>query len=179
MGPSAINSVLRDGRPACQMIGFCTSGCVIGAKWSTLYTEIPKAMATGKFESRPNSMALQILHDATGKVTGVLYADKAGKHQVQKARIVCVAGNSIESPRLLLNSASSMFPDGMANSSGQVGRNYMRHTTGSVFGIFKEPVHMYRGTVMAGIIGDEAEPNLKRGFAGGFEFETISLGLPF
>ena len=68
------------------MIGFCTSGCNIGAKWSTLYTEIPKAMATGDFELRPNSMALQIQHDASGKVTCVLYADKDGKHQVQKAR---------------------------------------------------------------------------------------------
>ena len=133
MGPSAINSVARDGRPACQMIGFCTSGCKIGAKWSTLYTEIPKAMETGNFELRPNSMALQIQHDAQGKVTGVLYANKNGKHQVQKARIVCVAGNSIESPRLLLNSASNMFKDGMANSSGQVGRNYTRHATQHIY----------------------------------------------
>ena len=69
MGPSAINSVARDGRPACQMLGFCTSGCKVGAKWSTLYTEIPKAIATGNFELRPNSMALQIQHDASGKVT--------------------------------------------------------------------------------------------------------------
>ena len=69
----------------------------------------------------------------TGKVTGVVYADKDGKQQRQKARLVAVAGNSIESPRLLLNSASTMFPDGLANSSGQVGRNYMRHTTGSVY----------------------------------------------
>jgi hypothetical protein len=53
------------------------------------------------------------------------------------------------------------------------------HTTGSVFGIFKKPVHMYRGTVMAGIIQDEAGLNTKRGFTGGFEMETISLGLPF
>ena len=72
--------------------------------------------------------------------------------QSQKARVVCVAGNSIESPRLLLNSASTMFPDGLANSSGQVGKNYMRHMTGSVYAIFDKPVHMYRGTTMAGII---------------------------
>jgi choline dehydrogenase-like flavoprotein len=178
-GRMAINSQPRDGRSACWQLGFCFQGCKSGAKWSTLYTEIPKAEATGRLDLRPETMALQIHHNRAGKVTGVLYADKDGKHQVQKARIVCVAGNSIESPRLLLNSASSTFPHGLANSSGQVGKNYMRHTTGSVFGIFKEPVHMYRGTVMAGIVGDEAEPNLKRGFAGGFEFETISLGLPF
>ena len=121
-------------------------GCAIGAKWSTLYTEVPKAEATGHFELRPESMALQIQHDASGKVTGVLYADKDGNQQVQKARAVCVAGNSVESPRLLLNSASSKFPDGLANSSGQVGRNFMRHTTGAVYGIMPGPVHLDRGT---------------------------------
>lgn len=178
-GRMAINSRPRDGRSACWQLGFCFQGCKSGAKWSTLYTEIPHAEATGRLDIRPESMALQIQHDKSGKATGVLYVDKSGQHQVQKARMVCVAGNSIETPRLLLNSSSSMFPNGLANSSGQVGKNYMRHTTGSVFGIFKEPVHMYRGTVMAGIISDEAELNVKRGFTGGFEFETISLGLPF
>src|SRR3954451_6850661 len=84
-----------------------------------------------------------------------------------------------ESPRLLLNSASPKFPDGMANSSGQVGRNYMRHTTGSVYAIFDKPVHMYRGTTMAGIIRDESGHDPERGFAGGYELETLSLGLPF
>jgi choline dehydrogenase-like flavoprotein len=98
---------------------------------------------------------------------------------LQKARVVAVAGNSIESPRLLLNSASSLFPDGLANSSGQVGRNYMRHMTGSVYASFEQPVHMYRGTTMAGIIRDEAAFNPKRGFVGGYEMETLSLGLPF
>ena len=129
----AINSRPRDGRSACWQLGFCFQGCKSGAKWSTLYTEIPKAEATGQLDLRPQSMVMQIQHDADGKVTGVLYADKDGKHQVQKARVVCVAGNSIETPRLLLNSASSKFPHGLANSSGQVGRNYMRHTTGSVY----------------------------------------------
>ena len=60
-----------------------------------------------------------------------------------------------------------MFPDGLANTSGQVGRNYMRHTTGSVYAIFDKPVHMYRGTTMAGIVRDEARHDPKRGFAGG------------
>ncbi|MDU1671742.1 MAG: RtcB family protein, partial [Bradyrhizobium sp.] len=113
------------------------------------------------------SMAIKIEHDASGKVTGVVYADSQGKMQLQKARIVAVAGNSIESPRLLLNSASNLFPDGLANSSGQVGRNYMRHMTGSVYATFENPVHMYRGTTMAGIVRDEAAFNPKRGFVGG------------
>ncbi len=67
-------------------------------------------------------MALRIEHDARGKATGMVYADAQGNHHRQKARVVCVACNSIESPRLPLNSASSMFPDGIAHSSGQVGR---------------------------------------------------------
>ncbi len=178
-GNMAINSQPRDGRGSCQQIGFCFQGCKSGAKWSTLYTEIPKGEATGNLEVRPNSQVLKIEHDDKGKVTGVVYADKEGKQYRQKARIVAVAGNSIESPRLLLNSASSKFPDGLANSSGQVGRNYMRHMTGSVYAIFDKPVHMYRGTTMAGIVRDESRLDPKRGFVGGYEMETLSLGLPF
>jgi len=178
-GRMAINSQPRADRGSCQQIGFCFQGCKSGAKWSTLIAEIPRGEETGNLEVRPESMVLKIEHDASGKATGVVYVDKDGKTQRQKARIVAVAGNSIESPRLLLNSASSMFPDGLANSSGQVGRNYMRHMTGSVYGIFENPVHMYRGTTMAGIVRDEAKHDTKRGFVGGYEMETLSLGVPF
>ncbi|MFX8824907.1 GMC family oxidoreductase N-terminal domain-containing protein, partial [Acinetobacter baumannii] len=88
------NSKPNDGRPACQQIGFCMQGCKIGAKWSALYTEIPKGVATGNVDLRPESMVLKIEHDKSGKASGVLYVDKDGKTQLQKARIVCVAGNS-------------------------------------------------------------------------------------
>lgn len=178
-GNMAINSEPRDGRDACHQAGFCFQGCRFGAKWSTLYAEIPKGEATGKLEVRPNSQALQIQHDDSGRVTGVLYADAEGNQHVQKARVVAVAGNSIESPRLLLNSASSKYPDGLANSSGLVGKNYMRHMTGSVYAIFDKPVNMYRGTTMAGIVKDESRHDTSRGFVGGYEMETLSLGLPF
>jgi choline dehydrogenase-like flavoprotein len=178
-GNMAINSEPRDERGSCLQIGFCFQGCKSGAKWSTLYTEIPKGEETGRLEVRSQSQVLKIEHDAAGKVTGVVYADKDGNRQRQAARVVAVAGNSIESPRLLLNSASSRFPDGLANSSGQVGRNYMRHMTGSVYAIFDKPVHMYRGTTMAGIVRDESWHNPSRGFVGGYEMETLSLGLPF
>ncbi len=178
-GHMAINSVPRDNRNSCQQTGFCFQGCKWGAKWSTLYTEIPKGETTGHMEVRPESRVLRVEHDDSGKVNAVVYVDKDGARQRQKARIVCVAGNSIESPRLLLNSASSKYPDGLGNSSGQVGRNYMRHVTGSVYGVFEKPVHMYRGTTMAGIIRDEARNDPGRGFVGGYEFETLSLGIPF
>jgi choline dehydrogenase-like flavoprotein len=122
---------------------------------------------------------IRIETDSSGKVNAVIYADKNGAMHKQLARVVAVAGNSLESPRILLNSESSKYPDGLANSSGQVGRNYMRHTTGSVYAMFENPVHMYRGTTMAGVVRDEAVNDPKRGFVGGYELETISLGLPF
>ncbi len=178
-GRMAINSEEYDGRLACQQTGFCFQGCKWGAKWSAAYTDIPSGEATGNLEVRERAHVARILHDDSGKVTGVEYFDADGNLQMQKARIVCVAGNSFESPRLLFNSASSMFPDGLANSSGQVGRNYMRHMTGSVYALFDKPVRMWRGTTMAGIIQDEARHDPSRGFVGGYELETLSLGLPF
>lgn len=178
-GRMAINTQDRDGRTFCQQTGFCFQGCKWGAKWSTLYVEIPKGEATGKLEVRDRAQVLKVEHDDSGKVTGVLYVDKDGNQQLQKARAVAVAGNSIESPRLLLNSASNMFPDGLANSSGQVGKNYMRHMTASVYALFDKPVNFYRGTTMAGIVTDESIHDPSRGFAGGYELETLALGLPF
>lgn len=177
--PVASNTRPHDGRPACQQIGYCMQGCKIGAKWSTLYSEIPRAMKTGHAELRPQSMVLRIEHDKSGKATGVLYADKDGNQHLQKARVVCVAGNSIESPRLLLNSASSMFPNGLANSSGQVGRNYMNHTTAAALTINPGPVYMYRGFDIAAVVSDEVPNNPDRGFLGGYHLEGLALHLPF
>ncbi|MFV0408652.1 MAG: GMC family oxidoreductase [Paracoccus sp. (in: a-proteobacteria)] len=178
-GRMAIQSRDDGDRTPCQQTGFCFQGCKWGAKWSAAYTDIPQAEATGNLDLRPNCHVARILHDDKGRVSGVEYFDEAGNLRMQKARVVCLAGNSIESPRLLLNSASAMFPDGLANSSGQVGRNYMRHVTGSVYAIFDKPVRMWRGTTMAGIIQDEAGHDPARGFVGGYELETLSLGLPF
>ncbi len=178
-GHMAINSKPSAGRGPCQQYGFCFQGCKSGAKWSTLYVEIPAAEATGKLDLRPQCHVARIEHDAGGKVTGVVYFDKDGKEQRQKARVVVVAANAIETPRLLLLSKSSQFPEGLANSSGQVGKNYQRHTTGSVYATFNEPVRMWRGTTMAGIITDEDRNDPKRGFVGGYEMETLAIGLPF
>jgi choline dehydrogenase-like flavoprotein len=178
-GRMAINSESRDGRTHCFQRGFCFQGCIYGAKWSTLYTELPHAYATGHMELRTESHVAHIEHDAHGRVTAVQYYDATGKLQRQRARIVAVAGNSIETARLLLNSYSAKFPKGLANSSDQVGRNYMRHLTASAYATFERPVDMYKGTVMAGIVTDEARHDTARGFAGGYHLETIGLGLPF
>lgn len=175
----AINSEARGGRPGCIQMGFCNQGCRIGACWSTLSAEIPVAQGTGNLDLRSESMALQLTLDQRDRIRGVLYADRDGDQHLQRARLVCVAGNSIETPRLLLNSASSRYPDGLANGSGQVGRNYMHHNIALAFGIFGEPVHMHRGITTPGTVFDENGHDPARGFAGGYLIESVSLGLPF
>ena len=177
-GPYATNATPFDGRPATNQDGFNFQGDKTGAKWSTLVAELPKAEKTGNLDLRPNCHAAQITHDATGKADGVLYFED-GTLKRQAARVVCVAANAIETARLLLLSGSPLFPDGMANSSGQVGRNYMRHLTASTYARFEQPVHMYRGETMAGIVADEAGLRKERGFVGGYYMETLSLGPAF
>ena len=178
-GNLAINPVPRDGRNGCDAIGFCFQGCKSGAKWSTLYAEIPKAEATGNCELRTECMALRIVHDECGHASGVEYADRDGHRHLQKARVVCVAGNAIETTRLLLNSETSRFPDGLANLSGELGRNYMRHMSGFLWARFARPIHMNRGTVVCGLARDEAKHEPSRGFAGGIYMMTEALGLPY
>ena len=178
-GPYATNAEPYDGRPASVQDGFNFQGDKEKSKWSTLVREIPRAIETGLCELRADSHAVQITHDSSGKADAVLYLDAEGNLHRQAAKVVCVAGNSIESPRLLLLSASSMFPDGLANSSGEVGCNYMRHLTGSMYARFEKPVHMYRGETMAGIIADEQPHNPSRGFVGGYYMETLALGPSF
>jgi choline dehydrogenase-like flavoprotein len=177
-GHMAINSRAADGRGFCIQQGFCVQGCKIGAKWSTLYTEIPRAEATGNLDLRVEATATRIDHGADGLVNAVIYRDSRGQEQRQKARLVCVAGNAIETARLLLLSTSLKFPDGLANSSGQVGRNYCHQITGFVWGIFEKPVYSWRGATLAGVIEDEASHEPRRGFAGGYRMELVTLDLP-
>jgi choline dehydrogenase-like flavoprotein len=98
--------------------------------------------------------------------------------QRQRARIVCVAGNAIETARLLLLSESGRFKGGLANGSGQVGRNYCHHVLSFVFGIFDQPVSFWRGAVLAGVVEDENIHDPRRGFAGGYHLELAMLDLP-
>ena len=174
-GVMAINSVYRDGRPPCQQLGFCKSGCAVNAKWTTAWSELPAATRTGHFELRTGAVVLRIEHNKKGRITGVVYADGSGARHRQKARLVVMAANAIDTPRILLNSHSGLFPDGLANGSGQVGRNYMRHMFGSVFAIMPGEVNFYRTTQNAGMISDERPFRPECGFAGGYEFEGVSF----
>lgn len=177
-GPYATNRDPFDGRPGTLQDGFCQQGDKSRAKWSPLVSEIPKALATGLLELRTESQVIQITLDNSGRANGVVYADAEGGLHKQAAALVAVAGNAIETPRLLLQSATVGHPDGLANGSGQVGRNYMRHTTGVVYADFDQPVHMYRGEPMAGIINDESRHDPSRGFVGGYYLEMLAQGLP-
>ena len=177
-GHLAINSRPFDGRGACIQQGFCVQGCKIGAKWSTLYTEIPDAEATGNLDLRVECTATRIEQGSNGHVNAVIYRDSRGQELRQKTRLVCVAGNAIETARLLLLSESSTFPHGLANSSGQVGRNYCHQITGFVWGIFDKPVYSWRGATLAGVVEDEAINDPRRGFVGGYRIELVTLDLP-
>jgi choline dehydrogenase-like flavoprotein len=170
-GHVAINPVPRDGRAGCLQLGFCTSGCATGAKWSTLYSEIPKAEQTDRFELRTGCMAVRVETEA-GRATAVQYRDEAGQLRRQRARAICVAGNVVETTRLLLGSANDQWPGGLANSSGELGRNYMRHVMAGVVAVMPGAVNMHRGAQVCGIVRDEMRHDSARGFAGGFQLHT-------
>ena len=177
-GYMAVNPRPFDGRGMCIQQGFCVQGCKTGAKWSTLYTEVPRAEATGNLDLRIKCRAVRIEHGADGRASGVVYRDPQGHEQRQAARLVCVACNSVETARLLLLSESARFPKGLANSSDQVGRHYCRHVAGFIWGVYDKPIHFWRGTTLAGIIEDETKHDPARGFAGGYHLELAALDLP-
>ena len=174
-GRLAINTGERDGRPGCQQLGFCNQGCKVSAKWSTLVSEIPRAEATGKLDLRNPAMAVRIEHDARGRASAVVYRDAAGALHRQRAHTVVLAANAIETARLLLLSHSSLFPHGLANGAGHVGRHYMRHVAHLTYAAFERPVNMHRGIVTPGVVFDEARHDPARGFAGGYLMQAAAM----
>ncbi len=135
--PRAINSVPYQGRPACALCSACAGfGCAIGAKGSSQDALLPRAEATGRCEVRANAMVVDIPVAPTGRVRGCRYLDAMGRQHEVHARIVCVCGSAVESARLLLLSTSRLFPQGLANGSGQVGRHCQFHITSGGRGRF-------------------------------------------
>jgi choline dehydrogenase-like flavoprotein len=140
-----------NGRAACHYCGQCGRGCTTASNFSSSQVLIPPAMRTGKLTLIPNAMAREILVGADGKATGVSYIDKITRSEKRiSARTVVVAASACESARLLLNSKSRLFPDGLANSSGQVGRNLTDSVGSDGTGYFpsmeKMPPHNHDGT---------------------------------
>jgi choline dehydrogenase-like flavoprotein len=143
VGPVAISNGRFGNRPHCIYRGFCLQGCKVNAKASPLITHIPDALAHGA-EVRPDSMVTGIeVDERTGQATGVHYI-RGGVPRFQRAAVVAVAGYSIETPRLLLNSASRRFPDGLCNEFDQVGRYLMVQGAPQTAGRFDDEVRMYK-----------------------------------
>jgi choline dehydrogenase-like flavoprotein len=142
-------------------------GCEVGAKSSTLYAMIPLAEASGHCEIRPDSVVVRIDTDARGRASQVVYLDADGNERAQKTRAVVLAANGAETPRLLLMSASPQHPDGLANSSGFVGRNLMHNAHAGGNGVFEHPLNDYKGVQVTRIVHDFYEADEKRGFYGG------------
>lgn len=134
-----------DGRPACVHCGQCILGCMVNAKSSTLVTYIPKAESTGNAIIYSECSASRIKVNSQGKAESVIYHDKNDKENEIKAKVIIVSAGAIQSPRILLNSKSSLFPDGLANSSGMVGKNYMQHLSINSTAIFPERFDAFRG----------------------------------
>jgi len=166
--PHAILSKPLNGRPACINCGFCMGyGCEADAKSSTLAASIPAALESGKCELRPECAVYEIVTNADGRVSEVAYLDPAGNERAQKAKAVIVSANGAETPRLLLNSASSQHPDGLANSSGFVGRNLMYNSHAAVRTVFERQLNDYKGVQVSRIIHHFYESDPARGFYGG------------
>jgi len=124
-------TVEHEGHPACHYCGDCTSGCEVGAFFSTPWFLLPSAEASGNLELRTNALVRSVLTDKEGNAAGVAYFDRSTRQEREvHGRAVVVAASCIESTRIMLNSKSRRWPTGLANSSGQLGRNLCDHVYG-------------------------------------------------
>ena len=166
--PLATLSAPRGEAHPCVYRGFCIIGCSTNAKQSVLVTWIPRAIRAGA-EIRDSSMAARIETGDDGRVTEVVY-HRDGQWRRQRARNVIVAAYSVETPRLLLNSASAQFPDGLANSSGLVGRGLMVHSNEGVWATFDEEIRGYKGPPVMAITEHWNYHDEGKDFFGGYQF---------
>jgi choline dehydrogenase-like flavoprotein len=140
--PMVRNTVPRDGRGPCMRCRWCVGfACEVEAKGGTQNTVIPKAIATGNCRLETEAMVKEVLLDARGRASGVAYFDSGGKLQEQTADVVVVSCGAIESARLLLNSKSAKFPQGIGNRFDWVGRNLQGHTYTGAMGFFEEDTY--------------------------------------
>lgn len=176
-GPIAITAGTFGKRPHCIFRGFCNQGCKVGAKHSTLVSHIPDAIEHGT-EVRAGCMAFEIPLGRDGRATGVRYyrANRDGGYQEeeQRARNVVVAGYAIETPRLLLNSRSGRFPNGLANSSGLVGKRLMAQAGQVVWGRFEGMIRQYKAPPACAETEAFYETDPHNDFVRGYSIQTVS-----
>lgn len=166
VAPLAINSAPFDGRPPCINRGFCNQGCLPNAKYSGLIHHIPKAIGHGA-EILSDCMVTHLNVDKSGRVYSATFVHD-GKEYQQKAKLFILANYCIETPRLLLHSSCSLFPDGLANSSGMVGKGLMTHSGDDVYLKFHDEVRLYKGTPVLALTQEFYETDPSRGFARGY-----------
>lgn len=169
--PMAINSRPYKGREACHNCGFCWNfPCEWGAKSGTNFTMVPEALASGRCELRSECKVSRIETDDRGRVTGVVYFDASRTEVRQRARAVFLCANGAETPRLLLMSSSSRFPNGLANTSGMVGKHLMFNGNTGAGGEYEHEVNGHKGPPVTRIVLDTYDLHDK-GFAGGGGFD--------
>lgn len=170
---SAIITRNYKNREKCINLGPCNSGCAQGAKSSTDVTYWPEALRNG-VQLKTRARVSRIATDENSRATGVYYLDGNGNEHFQKARLVIVACNGVGTPRLLLNSRSPQFPNGLANRSGQVGKNLMLHPLGYVEGVFEEKLDAHLGPQGCCILSQQFyETDVSRGFARGYTMQIL------
>lgn len=165
----AILSRDDDGRQKCVNAGTCDLGCAAGAKGGSNFTYWPILENAG-VELRTKARVREILVDeGTGLANGVLYHGADGEVHEQRAEMIVMACNGVGTPRLLLHSTSKLFPDGLANRSGLVGKNLMFHPLTGVAGVFDEPMRGHEGPMACSILSQEFyESDPSRGFVRGY-----------
>jgi choline dehydrogenase-like flavoprotein len=176
--PNAIASRKYKNQEGCLRYGACESGCPVGAKASTDITHWRDAIAKGA-RLVTGARVSQLTVDARGLVTGAEYVDRDGVVRHQAARVTVLAANGIGTPRLLLNSTSTHFPDGLANSSGLVGKRLMTHPYASVYGAYDEELETWLGPAGQALQSMQFyETDTDRGFVRGAKWNLMPTGGP-
>jgi choline dehydrogenase-like flavoprotein len=177
-GTNAIPSVPYNGLNACVRRGTCMTGCPEGAKSTSNITYWPHAIKNGA-RLITGARVRKIETNAQGLATGAIYIDENGRERLQKARTVIICANGIGTPRLLLLSKSDRFPDGLANSSGLVGKRLMMHPFSAVMGVFNDPLDSWQGPFGQMIDSYQFyESDEKRGFKRGAKWGVMPGGGP-
>jgi gluconate 2-dehydrogenase alpha chain len=176
--PRAIISQPYNGRPGCTYCGFCQAfGCHVGAKSSILVTKLPEADATGNFKLITGAMCYRVNSDNSGRVTGVAYYGADGSDNTIEAELVILTPFIYDNTRLLLLSKTEKFPNGLANSSGQLGKHVMAHMMARVYLAFDDRhINVYMGpSAQKHTIDDFNADNFDHGGVGFIRGSQISI----
>ncbi len=174
VGPVGIVNGTFGNRPHCIYRGYCLQGCKVNAKASPYVTHLPDALAHA-VEIRANCMASRVELDERAQAIGIVYHDEiGGAERLQRARFVAISGYSIETPRLLLNSTSTRFPNGLCNNDDQVGRYIMVQGASQTAGRFPDELRQYKAPPPEVSSEQFYETDPDRDFKRGFSIQTVS-----